>query len=271
MSNDAQALAPEPVSEDDYQAFHAVLAATARGRAFLDEHARRHRHADTEMLLTALKRLENQVAAQVPQAVAPVAPKTALGEIGAVLDTVRSARAEIDAVRLAGAVTQLVSALDSVQRKLSALVAPAPSSLRAADPPPVKAPFSLAITAVAAQALAKAGPEEEPVKVFKAGEIPPPPPVTGDDFASGAELTAPEANAPQENEREAQDAEEARKAQIADDVTNAGGERASPASEPTLSSPVATTAEAAAAFDAIDDALAPVMALSEEERLALFT
>jgi hypothetical protein len=239
MSNDAQALAAEPESEDEYQAFHTVLAATARGRAFLDEHARRRRHADTEMLLAALKRLENQVAGQGSHTASPVPPpKSVPEEVAAVLETVRSARAEIDAVRLAGAVTQLVSALDAVQRKLSALVASPPAAAGpVADPQPVKAPFTLAITAVAAQALAKVEPDEEPVRVFKAGEIPPPAPFTGDDFASD------------DGDLKVQELDSA--------VVDTDDEP-----------PQATSA---AVFDAVDDALAPVMALSEEERLALFT
>ena len=69
MSTEAHALAADAdVSDDDYQEFYAVLTATARGRAFLDEHARRQRHAETEVLLAALQRLESQVAAQTPAA-----------------------------------------------------------------------------------------------------------------------------------------------------------------------------------------------------------
>lgn len=225
MSNAAHALAPVPAGEDDYQAFYAVLAASARGRAFLDEHARRHRHADTEMLLGALRRLEGQIAAQTPRPPQPVP-----AEIAAVLETVRSARAEVDAVRLAGAVTQLVSALDAVQRKLAPLIAGLPAAV--SEPTPAQAPFALAITAVAAQALARAEAEEESVRVFKAGEIPPPSPFTGDDFSSG----------------EGDEAESADSTEDADDP---------PA--------------ASVAGDSAEDLLAPVMALNEEERLALFT
>jgi hypothetical protein len=233
MSNEAHARAGEPAaSAEEYEAFHAVLSATARGRAFLDEHARRHRHEETDVLLAALKRLEHQVATQSP-AVATNQPM--LAEVGAVLDTVRNARAEIDAVRLSGALAQLVSALDTVQNRLSALV-PAAAPAPKIETPPARPPIALAIAAVAAQALATAEAEDEPIKVLKAGSIPPPPPFTGDDFASREDVSLPDRSldepATDENE-------------ITDAVA-----------------PLSDSAEAP---------FAPIMALSEEERLALFS
>jgi len=50
--------APMPA---DYDALCAALGATARGRAFLDEHARRARQKDTALALQALSRLEEQL------------------------------------------------------------------------------------------------------------------------------------------------------------------------------------------------------------------
>src|SRR5262245_58968853 len=54
-------LAPPLLSAADYEAIEAAVMETARGRWFLVEYARRNRHADTEMLLGALARLENVV------------------------------------------------------------------------------------------------------------------------------------------------------------------------------------------------------------------
>jgi hypothetical protein len=54
-----------PLSDADYQAIEAAVMETTRGRWFLAEYARRNRHADTEMLLGALARLENVVACNV--------------------------------------------------------------------------------------------------------------------------------------------------------------------------------------------------------------
>jgi len=218
MSTEASALAQgEPVGEDEYQAFYAVLAATARGRAFLDEHVRRTRRAETDVLLAALKRLENQVAAQTSAPASPV-----LAEVDAVLEIVRSACAQIDAVQLSATVTQLVSALETVQRRLTPLLPSTPNAAERPQPAPVQPPFALAFTAVAAQARASAQPEEEPVRVIKAGSMPPPPVFEGEDFsATNAEI----------------------------EESSADLESAAPEEDP----------------------LGPLMALSEEERLALFS
>jgi hypothetical protein len=219
MSTEASALAQgEPVGEDEYQTFYTVLAATARGRAFLDEHARRTRHAETDVLLAALKRLENQVAAQT-SASAPASP--VLAEVGAVLEMVRSACARIDAVQLSATVTQLVSALKTVQRRLAPLLPSTPNAAERPQPAHVQPPFALAITAVAAQARASTQPEEETVRVIRAGSMPPPV-FEGEDF-SAAEAEIEESTA---------------------DLESAAPE---------------------------EDPLGPLMALSEEERLALFS
>ncbi|MCC7348150.1 MAG: protein phosphatase CheZ [Variibacter sp.] len=52
---------PSPLSAADYEVIESAVMETARGRWFLAEYARRNRHADTEMLLTAMDRLENAV------------------------------------------------------------------------------------------------------------------------------------------------------------------------------------------------------------------
>jgi chemotaxis protein CheZ len=49
---------PMALSEADYEAIEAAVVETNRGRWFLAEYARRNRHADTKMLLTAIDRLE---------------------------------------------------------------------------------------------------------------------------------------------------------------------------------------------------------------------
>ena len=110
MSNEAQAFAGEPQSAGDseYKAFLSVLASSARGRAFLAEHARRSRHADTEMLLAAMARIEDTLAEQralaaasvpaqsAPPAVAPAA--TALAAIAA--QAVAAAQGDLPEVKV---------------------------------------------------------------------------------------------------------------------------------------------------------------------------
>jgi hypothetical protein len=51
----------DPPMPAEYDALCAALGATARGRAFLDEHARRARRKDTALALQALSRLEEQL------------------------------------------------------------------------------------------------------------------------------------------------------------------------------------------------------------------
>ncbi len=54
-------LATRDASEADYEAIADAVMETERGRWFLREYARRNRHADTEMLLTSLGRIERAV------------------------------------------------------------------------------------------------------------------------------------------------------------------------------------------------------------------
>ena len=55
--------APPGLLESDFDAIHAAVMETARGRWFLAEYARRNRMADTRMVLDAVARLENVIAA----------------------------------------------------------------------------------------------------------------------------------------------------------------------------------------------------------------
>jgi hypothetical protein len=53
---------PPPATADtDYDAICAAVTATARGRWFLDEYAKRNRHSDTTQVLTAIARMEAAV------------------------------------------------------------------------------------------------------------------------------------------------------------------------------------------------------------------
>jgi hypothetical protein len=69
MANQAFALSPLSAraslpSEEDYEAIREAFMETARGRWFLDEYARRNRNADTRMVLDAVARIEETLAAQ---------------------------------------------------------------------------------------------------------------------------------------------------------------------------------------------------------------
>lgn len=53
-----------PLSESDYEAIESAVMETVRGRWFLAEYARRNRHADTEMLLNAINRIEQVISGE---------------------------------------------------------------------------------------------------------------------------------------------------------------------------------------------------------------
>ena len=91
MADEAFALSPISAraslpSEEDYEAIREAFMETSRGRWFLGEYARRNRNADTRMVLDAVARIEESLAAQrqpVPEsglAEALAAISRALGE-----------------------------------------------------------------------------------------------------------------------------------------------------------------------------------------------
>ncbi|WP_454626342.1 hypothetical protein [Bradyrhizobium cenepequi] len=98
MANEAFALSPitaRPLQpgEEDYAAISEAFMETARGRWFLAEYAKRNRNADTRLVLDAVARLEESLAAQ-KQAVEQADPGPAVAEaIAAIRDAVEAAQA----------------------------------------------------------------------------------------------------------------------------------------------------------------------------------
>ena len=76
MADEAFALSPisaratQP-SEEDYDAISEAFMETSRGRWFLGEYAKRNRNADTRMVLDAVARIEESMAAQRQPAAEP--------------------------------------------------------------------------------------------------------------------------------------------------------------------------------------------------------
>jgi hypothetical protein len=124
MAYETSALRGEPqqsrVAEDDYQSFSAALGASARGRAFLQEYARRNRHADTAVVLAALDRLESVARSQKA---APEAERIRQ-DLRALLDTIHSARPQIEQTPGAIKAATLSALIEFVQARIEALVAP---------------------------------------------------------------------------------------------------------------------------------------------------
>jgi hypothetical protein len=95
MADDAFALSPisaraaQP-SEQDYDAIREAFMETARGRWFLGEYAKRNRNADTRMVLDAVARVEENLAAQ-KQAAPDNGLAEALVAIRRALDAARAA------------------------------------------------------------------------------------------------------------------------------------------------------------------------------------
>jgi hypothetical protein len=95
MADEAFALSPISAraslpSEEDYEAIREAFMETSRGRWFLGEYARRNRNADTRMVLDAVARIEESLAAQRQPA-----PESGLAEaltaIGRALEEARAA------------------------------------------------------------------------------------------------------------------------------------------------------------------------------------
>src|SRR5215813_317066 len=63
--------APSPPTEADYDAIAAAVMETVRGRWFLGEFAKRNRHADTELILERIDRIETLLREPEPEPVSP--------------------------------------------------------------------------------------------------------------------------------------------------------------------------------------------------------
>jgi hypothetical protein len=95
MADEAFALSPisaraaQP-TEEDYAAIHAAFMETSRGRWFLGEYAKRNRNADTRLVLDAVARIEDSLAAQ-KQAAAEADLTEALAAIRNAVDNAQTA------------------------------------------------------------------------------------------------------------------------------------------------------------------------------------
>ena len=97
MAEQAFALSPMSASaslptQADYDAISTAFMETARGRWFLAEYARRNRNADTSMVLEAVARIEQTLAAQKQ----PPAQDAAPDLLAAVTSILTAARASVE-------------------------------------------------------------------------------------------------------------------------------------------------------------------------------
>ncbi len=112
MAEEAFALSPISAraalpSEEDYAAISEAFMETSRGRWFLGEYAKRNRNADTSMVLDAVARIEQSLAAQ-RQATAEADAEAGLAEA-------RLAEAKLAEAKLAEVLSALRGAIEAAQ------------------------------------------------------------------------------------------------------------------------------------------------------------
>jgi len=239
---------PNAPDEGDYQAFCEALSASARGRAFLAEYARRNRNADTEQLLAAIGRLQSLVATPAT----PETLETIKQELRALHDEIVMAQCELDASILATKAAKLAELVALVERRIANMLE-APG--REVDPvieAPPQPPES----------------PPEPVEDTERAHL------TVVPLPEQPELPIP-SPAPTQPPSISLVRSETIMAEVAF-VEPSPAPRPHPAPDAIntlVSGPTAATAEAMPAAKAVPpaDPLASIKALSEEERLALFT
>src|SRR5712672_1913861 len=123
MADEAFALSPisaraaQP-SEQDYDAISEAFMETTRGRWFLGEYAKRNRNADTRMVLDAVARIEESLAAQKDESLAAQREATAAAaDIS--LNEARLAEARLAEARLAETMAAIRDAVEVAQASAS--------------------------------------------------------------------------------------------------------------------------------------------------------
>ncbi len=120
----ASAVPAEASAKTEYDALCAALGATARGRAFLDEHARRARQKDTALALQALSRLEEQLR---NRAAASDGAARFHGELRALRSAIVSARTNVTRFEGMLAKRETVMALfDMLELRITEMLAEGP-------------------------------------------------------------------------------------------------------------------------------------------------
>jgi hypothetical protein len=112
---------PASPAEADYEFFCTTVMATARGRSFLAEYVRRHRSADTQAVLAALRRIETMVRG-APTATPLDHIQDGLRELAAI---VRATRSDLGADRGGlSAANKVMALLDLLETRIAAMIAP---------------------------------------------------------------------------------------------------------------------------------------------------
>jgi hypothetical protein len=220
---------PSP-AESDYRSLHDALSSSERGRQFLAEFSRRNRHADTQMLLAAVGRLEILLRAD------GTALERLRDELRMLLIAIRLVRPEIETAAPPAKAEKLSGLLDMFERRLDAMAERKTGDVVPAGEEPFPSPAMLKVVPIS----------DEPELPMPSPAAAPLPPIT----LVKPSVAMPEvtfvANAPLGPT-------------VVDHATieKAAAEKTAP--------PVAK-----AALPPVDP-LAPILALSEFEKIALFT
>ena len=235
----------------DYQAFHEALSASARGRAFLDEYARRNRKAETEQLLAAIDRLR----LLVPANAAGQASEGVKCQLRELLDDIAAAQSELEASVLAIKSAKFAELATLVEQRISNILA----SLNAEQGPAASVASAPGLDDVIesgerAHLAVVPLPEQPELPIPTPAASQPPTIALVQSEPVMAEVAFVVESAPRPH---------AQHEEALPDLANAG------VNEPkkTVASPKNSAANVAPSADP----LASIKALSEEERLALFT
>jgi len=114
------------LQERDYQTFSTALSASARGRAFLAEYARRNRNADTELLLAAIDKLQTLIAAKKE----PAKAESIRFVLHALLEEITAARSELDAGIQTMKASKLADLVVLVEQRIGSIIASLPAETK---------------------------------------------------------------------------------------------------------------------------------------------
>jgi len=233
-------------SERNYQAFYGALSASARGRDFLAEYASRNRKADGEKLLAAIDKLQSLL----PDTAA-AQYETVKRELGSLLVEVNAIQTELDASVLAIKAAKFTELATLVEQRISNILASLDAQpVAKADIPPMSEPDAVEGSERAHLAVVPVPEQPElPIPTPAASQLPPIAPVRSEAIMADVAFIEPPAKPIAPNER------------------NSPGSAATSADEPQTASQESLPAK----LDSSADPLQSIKALSEEERLALFT
>jgi hypothetical protein len=240
MPNETNALAAarrtQAPSEGDYQAFCSALTSSARGRDFLSEYARRNRNSDTQVLLDALSRLEAHIRADRSAA------EQLRDQLRMLLIAIRLARPEIDSGAAPERMSKLRLLLDMLERRLEVMAQSDANAPPLAAATPEEQPE---IELMRARLAVVPRPDEPELPIPSPAAQPPAIALVG----AAAIMSSPFDGAAS---------------------PPAQSQTANAAAEPAPAASAVPAARAAPLPPAVDP-LMVLMALSEDERLALFT